>query len=250
MAITYTYEDVITAVARNFPRMVESDSGALVANQAIYEIWKRYDWRESLAVLPPFYLIPNEQDHGRPAVTVPADFLGLRMAYLTRLNSTPAYRSRIQPVKDLELTDVRGLPTCMGYETATRCFRVFPRVPVNMGAPDWIVQGEYKTRPTKLTATIMSSTLLPFDDIHVYNMMEVFKWSGLSLAGDPRAGGVQMNSNGAAQYVGQYAIAMHAIDQMAETEGLELGDVVLAPSEPLVNTSRTMWGTYGNIFGY
>lgn len=237
MARTYYFSDALDLISRQLPRMVESDSGASVANMAIYEIWKKYDWRESLAVLPPFYLVPNQQDLGTPAVVIPSDFLGIRQAYLVRLNSTPPYRQRLQPVKDLELTTIRGFPTSIGYEPATASFRVHPRTPENIGAPDWCVQGEYKKRPTKVTSSTMTSTLLPYDDLYIYNISEVMKWAGWTLAGDPRA-------------EKQYMLAHAAIDQMASNEGLELGDVVIAPDGPLAVTSQNWIGSaWTRIYG-
>ncbi len=249
MATTYTFQDLMNVVSRVLPRMVEQDAAAYICNTAIAQFWKAYDFRETLQVLPPFYLIPMEQDHGTPAVAVPSDFLGLRNAYLCQLASNPAYRSQLSCLKDLPLTQVYGLPQSIGYEPAKLAFRLFPRVPANIGAPSWIIQGEYKKRPTKITADILSSTLVPFDDIYLENMMEVFKWAGWQFAGDPRAGGVQRSGRGAI-YTGQYAAAKDAIDAMAMNEGLELGDVAIAPAEPLASTYLSSMGTpYGRLFG-
>ncbi len=238
MARTYTWENAVSLISRQVPRMVESDSAADICNIAMAQIWNKYDWRESLGVLPPFYVVPDSQDHGAPAVTIPADFLGIRSAYFIQLNATPPYREHVQPVKDLELTPVRGMPTCIGYQPAQAAFRLFPRVPINLGAPDWCIQGEYKKRPVKITSGTMSNTLLPFDDLYLMNMTEVLKWIGWQMSSDQRA-------------QAQYALAHAAIDQMAMAESLELGDVVIAPIEPLANTSKNFAGsTWGRIFGW
>ncbi len=251
MAITYTFSDVMNAAQRTFSRQVESDAAAFVCNIFMNEIWNKYDWRESLTVLPPFYLIPNEQDHGTPAVAVPSDFLGLRQAYLTRLTSTPVYRVPLTVLKNLNLTTLYGPPGQIGFDSGKQSFRVFPRVPANMGSPEWCIQGDYKKRPTKITAANLSSTLLPFDDLYLSNMIEVFKWAAWQMAGDQRAGGVQVNSSGNAVFTGQYANAQEAIYKMAENEGFELGDVNIAPREPLAVTSQNMTGNpYVRIFGY
>lgn len=243
MAITYKFEDVVNVISRLIPRIVESDSAAVMCNVAIYEIWKRYDWRESLKVLPAFYLIPGRQDHGAPAVAVPSDMFGLRQAYLVRLNSNPVYRQALAPIKDLGLTYVKALPTAIGYNPATLAWRVHPRVPDNIGTPDWCIQGEYKKRPTAVTSSTLSSTFLPFDDVHFNSLVEVFKWAGWSMSGDQRAGGVQGNA-----MVGQLALAHAAIEMMAQTEDLELGNVTIAPSEALAPTSKYV-SNYGRIFG-
>lgn len=251
MSITYTFTDLTNAGQRVLPRSVESDAAAFICNIAMNEIWQKYDWRESLVTLPPFYLIPNEQDHGAPAVAVPADFLGLRQAYLVHLLATPVYRQPMTPLKDLGLTTSYGLPGQIGYQADKAAFRVFPRVPMNIGAPDWCIQGVYKNRPTKLTAANMSSTLLPFDDLYFSNMLAVYKWAGYVMAGDQRAGGIQTNKQGNSVYTGAYAEAHDAIDRMAMTEGVELGDVNIAPSEALAITSmNTGFGPFARNWGW
>lgn len=247
MASTYYYADITNIISRFIPKVSDSDLAAFIANQSIYEIWERYDWRESLVKLPPIYLIPNEQDLNTPAASVPTDFLGLRQAYLVQLNSgNPAFTRPLGCLKDLGLTNIVGLPTDVGYESSTNSFRVFPRTPNNIGAPNWIIKGVYKKRPTKLTATTISSTLLPFDDMYLGTMVEVFKWAAWNLAGDPRAGGVQKTKNGGTAFTGQYATAMEAIDSMAANEGLEMGDVSIAPAAPLALTYMNGgWGFHG-----
>lgn len=250
MSITYYFSDITNILSRFIPKIVDSDVAAFIANSAIYEIWKKYDWRESLQTLPPFYLIPGAQDHGAPFVAVPADFLGLRQAYLTQLQSSPIYRMQLGTLKDLALTPIAGIPSDIGYQPTTQSFRVFPQVPQNIGAPNWIIEGTYKKRPTKLTATTISSTLLPFDDMYLNNMVEVFKWAGWQLSGDPRAGGIQKQKNGSVVYTGQYAIAMEAIDAMAANESLELGDIQISPQEQLAPTSMNGgFGGYGRGWG-
>ena len=252
MANTYYYSDILNYCASAVPRMVDSDKSSFIANFAIYEIWKQYDWRQSLGVLNPFYLIPGEQDHGAPMVVIPSDLLGLRQAYLVRMNSSPVFRQELTIMKDLTLTHLSSLPAQICHQPAKQSLRVFPRVPLNIGCPDYAIQGEYKKLPPKVTSSTLSSTLLPFDDVYFFNMIEVFKWAGWHAAGDPRAGGVQNNNHGQSQYAGQYAAAQEAIDQMAETEGFELGDVSIAPKEPLALTSQNQgglsFGLYNRIF--
>ncbi len=252
MAKTYTCSDALATIAKLIPRVIEADSGAYICNLAFSEIWKSYDFRETLAVFPPFYIIPGAQDHGAPAVVIPANFQGLREVYLVRLNSSPAYRYPVTPMKDLELTQIHGLPGQMGYEPSTNSFRVFPRVPVNIGCPDYCIQGTYKTRPVKITSANLASTLLPFDDMYLFNMIEVLKWAGWQFSGDQRAGGVVMNNHGSSQYTGQYAAAHDAIDRMAADESLELGEVAIAPASPLAVTSMNGggYGTWGRLFGF
>ncbi len=252
MANTYYYSDILNYCSSAVPRMVDSDKAPFIANFAINEIWKQYDWRQSLGVLNPFYVIPGEQDFCAPMVVIPSDFLGLRQVYLVRMNSTPVFRQDLTVMKDLLLTHLSSLPAQICYQPAKRSFRVFPRIPLNIGCPDYVIQGEYKKLPPKVTSSTLSSTLLPFDDVYFFNMVEVFKWAGWHAAGDARAGGVQSNNHGIAQYTGQYACAQEAVDAMSETEGFETGTPSIAPAEQLAITSNNSgnwnFGVYGRMF--
>jgi hypothetical protein len=67
-------------------------------------------------------------------------------------------------------------------------------------------------------------------------MLESLKWAALNLAGDPRAGEVGYEM-GATKFTGQMGKMMAAIDDMAGKEGLELGDQVIRPAEPLIGAS-------------
>lgn len=238
---TIYYADVLSIVSRHMGRMIEDSNAAYLCNVATNKIWTQYDWRESLATLPPFYLIPGEQDHGTPAASVPSDFMGLRKAFLVHLTgSIPTY-TPITPVRDLEVTHVRDLPHAIGYVPAVSAFRVFPRVPSGISAPNYAISGEYKKRPVKVSANSLASTLLPFDDIYVQVMVEAVKWAALNSAGDPRAGEVGMQ-RGVPVFSGQLAKMLAAIEEMAQNEGLEGGDPIVKPAEPLVTPSMGWWG--------
>jgi len=237
---TYTYGDVMNVVGKSATnRANEDDLAAFICNVGTNLLWQRYDWRESISTLPPFYLIPDEQDHGAPAVIVPTNFWGLRKVWLMKNATTPPYKQDMTILKDLALTHVRYLPQSISYNSASRSFRVFPRVPPSIGAPDYCVSGEYKIKPTKITAANIASTLLPFDDVYFQTWVEVLKWASLNIAGDPRAGDVNY-TNGQKVASGQLAKAYAAIDEMARTENLEGGDVTISPSEPLINMNR-LW---------
>jgi hypothetical protein len=232
MAKTYTYGDVISLISRQVPKATEEDTASFILNMALNKIWKRYDWPESLAPLPPFSLIPGEQDHGSPQASVPSDFYGLREANLVELTGLPAVRTDLHVHRNIPLTDFTGMPREIGYEPSVSAFRVHPRVPLNIWAPLYMIDGKYKVRPTKLTASVIHSTLLPFDDIYIDMWVAVAKWAAWDLAGSPLAGEVVYSTRGIS-YNGQLAKAMNAIDAMASDAGLLLGDGTVAPSEPI-----------------
>lgn len=233
---TYTFGDALSSISRQFPRIVEDSNAPLIANLAIDKVWQRYDWKQSIRTLPPFFLAPNEQDYSYPASVIPADFFGLRKAYIARTLTEPPQHWPLSIIRDLELTHVRSFPKSIAFDRAISGFRLFPRVPSNIGAPDYVVEGEYKCLSPRITASRLMSTTLPFDDTYIGNLLEAFKWAAYNLAGDPKAGDVKY-FNGTAQYSGQLAKMMAAIDDMAGKEGLELGDPSIHPAEPLVGSS-------------
>jgi hypothetical protein len=79
--------------------------------------------------------------------------------------------------------------------------------------------------------------------------VETMKFHGMNIAGDPRAGEMQ-SANGQTNYTGQLAKAHFFIDQMAKAEGLELGDPVIAPNEPLVSGGPYRPNMFGIGFGF
>jgi len=235
VAKTVTYADVLSMISRNITRGTEDALAATICNLATDQIWNRYDWRESLTVLPPFFPIPNEQDHGTPFVMVPSDFLGLRYMWLSRVDSSPAFKfDPLGILKDLPLTHVRDLPRSVSYRPEVSGFRLFPRFPENIGCPEYVMEGVYKKRPTKITTATLN-TLLPFDDLYIRAFLEAMRWAAYDLNQDPRAGATQ-SSNGATVETGQLAIMNNAIDWMAQDQGLNDGNIAISPAEPLVGS--------------
>ena len=133
------------------------------------------------------------------------------------------------------MTTAAGIPNIIGYEPASRRFRVHPRPPEGIGATDWIVDGTYKKRPAKILPSTLQTTLVPWDDLYFPAYVAAVKWAALDAAGDPRAGQILVE-RGEARYSGQLGLMNDAIKEMAENEGLELGDPSIAPTEPLVST--------------
>jgi hypothetical protein len=233
MAQTYTYGDVLSMIATSALRSTEDDKAAHIANLALNKIWKRYDWPESVAALPPFALTPGEQDHGAPAVSVPPDFSGLRSATLVELNGIPARRTPIKRIaRSLQLTNAQDLPEAISYEPSVDAFRLYPRVPSNISGPTFFIDGVYKKNPTKVTSSTIHSTLLPFDDRYLETWIEVMRWASWTLQGNPQAGGVVM-ANGQKSFSGQLARAEEAMAAMASDAGLFLGDALVQPDPEL-----------------
>ena len=241
MSITYTYADALNLVDRAINRNLSDDSAAFICEVATTKIWSAYDWRESLVQLPPFYMIPLQQDYGPPAVTVPTDFWGLREAYWVRPSTTPPFREQLRVFRDLPLTHNRVLAHAISYETSLKKFRLFPCPPESISATDYIVDGTYKKRFTKVTADALQTLLLPWDDMSINVMVQALKWAAWDYVSDPRAGEVIVE-NGNVKHTGQLAKLMDAIDHKAISEGINLGDPTMSPSEPLANPNSLYTG--------
>lgn len=227
---TYTFGELLRIAGDEISMRVQDEKAAVILNRAVNLIWKRYDWRETLDDLPPFYLIPSEQDHGAPAVSIPADFHGLRTAYVVRLNTTPPDRTPLKVVQFTDLTASRYLPQTISFRPETNAFRLFPRVPENIGAPEYLIDGMYKKHPTKVSASTMHATIWPFDDLYFDVFIEAIKHAAAPRDKE------------------QLMLAYQKIDEMAANEGLELGEPIIAPSEALVRPSSQFSPTFG--WGY
>lgn len=235
MANTYTYADALNFIRSQVPSVAEEQKASAMCNIGTNLIWNAFDWRETVAELPPFWLSPNVQDYGAPFTAVPADFLGLREAQLVDIFSVPPVKTPLKVLRFLEDTHVPALPHAISYEPSQSSFRVFPRVPPGIPGGRYKINGIYKKRPTFITSSNYTSTLLPFDDIYFNVWLEVLRWAAYSATGDQRAGEVQIGSSGRYQLSGQLAKAHQAIIEMAENEGMNLGDSTVAPAEPLVS---------------
>ena len=233
MALTFTYADALNFIRNQVPAAAEEQKAPIICNIGTNLIWNAFDWRETIEVLPPFWLSPEVQDYGAPLVIVPADFLGLREAQVTDLSSIPPAKYPIRILKFLEPTHMKDLPRSISYEPSVNSFRVFPRVPDSIGAARWKIDGVYKKRPMLLTSTNYTATILPFDDLYFQVWIEVLRWASFSAVGDQRAGQAVQRGNGSVQYTGQLANAMAFIQAMAANEGFNLGDTTVAPSEGL-----------------
>lgn len=247
---TRTWNEVLSIIGRKISRNVQDDLGVYIANAALNFVWDKYDWRESLGVFPPFYLVPNEQDYGAPAVSVPSDFYGLRWCNLVRTDNTPPYRQPLRVMKGLETTHIRYLPHSIGYVSEKQAFRLFPRIPDNIGSPTYLVEGQYKKRPTEVTVDTLTTTVLPFDNIYFQMWVEVAKWAAYLYDGDPRAGEISYANGQVAGATGQAAVAMQMVEWVASREGLELGEVSVAPAEPLVQQGPYRPAMFGLGFSF
>jgi len=246
MAKTFTYTDILDVVGKSLPKILEDQFSSLACNAGTNLAWYAYDWRESLKTLPPFYLTANQQDHNLPLAIVPSDFHGLRKTQLVRYTDQAISKQDLFVAKDLLLTHIKDIPHSISYEASIIGFRLFPRVPNNIGTPNWFVEGTYKARPTLVTNGALN-TPLPFDDMYFNVLVECIRWAMLMLAGIPTAGQAQMQS-GQVIYTGQLAQALSAIEMMASQEGVNDGDVRISPDQALVPHSLGTPYSFPSLF--
>lgn len=221
MGNTNYISDALAVAQRAVGRPVLDDHAAYIANVALAYIWKKYDWRETIAALPPFYLIPMTQDYGAPFYGVPLDFAGLREAYIVQLNSTPPRRDELRCIRNIRQEHVQGLPESIGYVPDQKCLRLYPRPPANLGSANYLIDGTYKKVSPIITASTLQNSLVPWDDMYLQVFVKALKWAALETSEAPNAQEKKFELD-------------EMLMEMAANEGLELGDPAIAPAEPLV----------------
>lgn len=222
MASTYSYADVVNYVGHEFPKLMMDSFGPMLVDQANSIIWNAEDWRISLGTISPFFLVPEQQDYGAPDVVIPSDFYGLRAADLVYNATKPAMRYPPMEIKRyLNVTNWEGRPAEISYEAQVGKFRVNPRPSSAFGASKWQIECVYKKNPTRISATSLQSSKIPFDDKYFNVFIEALRYVSMSHAKDYKGAMEQ-------QQVMNYWIA-----KMASEEAINLGNQTIAPSQPL-----------------
>jgi len=241
MARTITFGKLISALQHQIPRMKEEIFAADYCGQLINKIWDFADWRESLAELPPFYVVGDRQDYGAPIYAIPSDFQGLRMATLVQLvdgDNSVVFNKTPMATKTRQQGAIRyGTPDVLSYEPSSSTFKVFPILPANVPTNQFMVEGVYKTLPrTNLLDTYKgvgipllasqinrenyTKALLPLDDRH-YNTMEAVM---STIARSPANANERLAND---QYIHML------LEEAAIKEGFEIGSGTFSPDEPL-----------------
>lgn len=168
---------------------------------------------------------------------------------LARLDSNPPEYRELAALANLspELSRTAGIDTmgAVGWFASQSVFRLMNSPQVSQGQ---IIQllGEYQTRPTKVTASNMT-TPFPFPDDY-FNVLDAgLLWKVYQLTDDQRAGASMQAKNGSMtmQYSGQLGHFMNLLLEMARTEDLGAGDEFMYPESPL-GVGRSYWpGLYG-----
>jgi hypothetical protein len=225
---TYNLGDVVNAAAATIPRISEAKYVDLICNGTQQAIWDRFDWRETIAALPPFWCVPDQQDYGAPEVIVPTNFSGLRKAQMFQIQQWPEIYWDLKCLRELPVNGARGISDSISYNKSTQSFRLSRRPTGNMAAGNWMVSGDYKILPTKVTKANYTTFPL-FSDDKYFDV-----WLAMMKAVATKYVPSIPNKDSLLQE------ATIELLKMASDEGFDLGETPIAPSEGLVT------GYYGN----
>lgn len=213
---TFTFADAISRIGG--PRALADRETMYAVNVALYDLWNAADWRETIALLPPFYLYPTEQIYGRPSASVPSDFHGLREVYCVSLLSDTTNRWPLNVVQNIEITHLRDWPRDICFDPSNQAFRIHPRTPDGLGSGSYVIDGTYKRRAPKILAEAYN-TLLPWDDEYFDVYTNALAWA-------------MAKGQGKKSFYSDYQLSL---DSMRDAESLNLGDESISPSDALVN---------------
>jgi len=138
--MSYTYAELTQIANIGTARIIEDSRGIYLLNVMQNIIWKRFDWRFTQANLAPFWLIPYEQDYGRPIVVVPDNMEKIMRAQIVGWNTTGVpVINKVDPRRELDPTNLIGLPQQISFNSSSRALRMWPRPGGSHCAPDFMV---------------------------------------------------------------------------------------------------------------
>lgn len=237
MAFTYAAQDAIT-VARSMSHKIPSvDIQAYACDIVFSTIWTKFPWNWTLATLTAITLSDGVQDYALATADAAAfyrfpDWGSLKMV---QTNLIPVEYRELRQKNHLgvELTMKGGIDSIriFSYEGSISKIRLERSVSVPSGATLQL-QGEYQTRPAKITANTLSTTLVLPD--HYFNVfLSGVRWQLYQLADDPRAGIMKIDEEGRQSYTGQYSVFMNDLFAMQQAEDLSNGEDSAYPDYPL-----------------
>lgn len=190
---------IVLSKSPTFSRLANDTALQVYAiNAALQFMWQAHTWRQSLAEFPPFYLTPGEPYHLDPDIDIPTDFWYLHKAWLDRLYGNTY---DLDVMSSLSPAGYQSRPCAISYDVSRSGFLLSPTPPQGWDAPETVVRGIYKTKPTQYTGATVNKTELPFDDQHFHLFVEALRVAYYDLLEDQRAGQVQF-VNGNRMYTG------------------------------------------------
>ncbi len=235
MSFTLTYSDAWSCASDLIQGGNLNAKQEFATNRAIRAMWQAYDWRGTVAELPPFWVVPLKQDYGAPFYVVPTDFLGLREVYLTWVLAFPPLKRELHVQKYIQETGMLGLPINICYLDAIQGFRLHPLPSAGSCSPLYLVDGTYKKQPPRITRANLGDTLL-WPDLYFDTFVDACAWAALSLQGPTKK----------QQAAEQYAIFRNSLSIATGTDALENGPPAVHPSEALMLPGS--WGGYTGLY--
>lgn len=190
MALTYIWNDAITAVKPYIKSIPTTTLDVLACDQTNSAIWKAWPWRWAQATLTSassvLTLVNGQQDYGI-GTTTGAGFYQLLRVRITRTDVTP----NIAREKDitnwlapnLEQQGSVDSIQAMCFEPISQGIRLDCAASVPSGTT-FLINGEYWFQPIKITST--ASTIV-FPDAYFNVVTECLKWKYYQLGDDKRA---------------------------------------------------------------
>lgn len=232
---SYTYENILHMTRPSLSTAANEEAKGPLALRLVSDyIWKAFDWRATLGVLPPFYPTPLQQDY-----PLPADFAGLRR-YCYLVDARPIV-PRYFPLDTKSETEITNLtasrPTTVGHIVEKDRLRLFPAPSASYSAPFFFITGKYKKVPPVVDASTLGS-LVWTEDKHLPLWLVGMPWAYSLLGGAPPERTATLE-----------AALRRTINEMASDEASNTGPSVVAPEEPLDwDTQFTGTGNYV-VFG-
>jgi len=236
--MAYTFAELYDIASIGTARTIEDSRKLYILNATQNFIWKKFDWRFTIAKLPSFWLVPYEQDYGRPIVVVPDNMEKLVRAQTVTWNENGVpVINKLDPRRELDPNNILGMPQQISFNSSERVLRLWPRPTGGMCAPNNMVQATYKTFPTLLTTANYQTTSVPSSDggnfdSQIQMWVEVLRYIYQTTVGDHQK----------AQQ--QFPIAMTALMEEVKNEGTNQGDPQIAPSESLLGGTGSYYGFF------
>lgn len=236
--MAYTYAELYQIANIGTARTIEDSRILYLLNATQNLIWKRYDWRFTQATLNPFWLIPYEQDYGRPIVVVPNNMEKILRAQLVMLNDSGVpVINKLDPRRELDPTNAIGLPQQISFNASSRTLRMWPRPGGSHCAPIYMVTGTMKTFPPLISRNTYQTAEIPSSDNGEYDSqiqmwVDTLRYIYYTTTGEYEKAQIQ------------YQLANMAMMEEAKNEGINQGDPQIAPSESLLDRSGGDYGLY------
>ena len=232
MMRTKTWQDLLRSIENVIPRSVFEQLAFDILNASVGRLWDAFPWRQSIGVIPPFYLLPETAEYPDVLSDMPSDMSSVISAYVVDVsNPSSPIRYPLQPVREVERARIYGMPQFIARREFWRplldyplaSYVLFPIPSSGMGAPNHLVTGTYKRcSPVVGPATI--SSLLPFSDSYFADLVSIARYTAWEFAGDPRARDKEVLSALSAIY-----------SSVAAREGFQVGPQTITPAESLFN---------------